>query len=101
LFFIIFFNKLITLVSSIFKDDEIKFNSAIYHSLLSPTKWSEANGIYLGFGKINIFLKLNFDFKLFKIYFLLLINLDFNVHIKPSYMDHVYTDLSIWDVHRT
>ena len=57
------------------KDSETKFYSGIYHSLMSPTKWSEANGVYFGF--------------------------DFKVHTKPDYMNFVYTDLSIWDVHRT
>jgi catalase len=48
--------------------------------------------------KSNILIK-----KELKIFFLKNKNnfLDFNIHIKPDYMDHVYTDLSIWDVHRT
>ena len=41
----------------------------------SPTIWDESNGVYLGF--------------------------DGKVHTKPQYMDHVYTDLSIWDIFRT
>ena len=53
----------------------IKFYSAIVHSLSSPTQWDESNGVYLGF--------------------------DGQVHTKPDYMQHVYTDLSIWDIFRT
>ncbi|CAF3147808.1 unnamed protein product [Rotaria socialis] len=53
----------------------IKFNSAIVHSLSSPTQWDESNGVYLGF--------------------------DGQIHTKPDSMEHFYTDLSIWDVHRT
>ena len=41
----------------------------------SPTIWDESNGVYLGF--------------------------DNKVHTKPDYMDHIYTDLSIWDIFRT
>ena len=37
-------------VSGKYKEDKIKFYSALYHSMLSPTKWSEANGTYIGFG---------------------------------------------------
>lgn len=57
------------------KDAEMKFNSLLVHSLSSPTIWDETNGIYLGF--------------------------DGQIHTKPDYMEHIYTDLSIWDVHRT
>ncbi|CAF3663915.1 unnamed protein product [Adineta steineri] len=57
------------------RDAEIKFNTAIVHSLSSPTIWDESNGVYLGY--------------------------DGKVHTKPDYMQHVYTDLSIWDIHRT
>lgn len=53
----------------------IKFYSSLVHSLSSPTQWDESNGVYLGF--------------------------DGQVHTKPDYMDHVYTDLSIWDIFRT
>ncbi|CAF0869864.1 unnamed protein product [Didymodactylos carnosus] len=56
-------------------DEIIKFNTALYHSLMSPTIWSEANGIYLGW--------------------------DGQIKVKPDHMDHVYTDMSIWDVFRT
>ncbi|CAF1412818.1 unnamed protein product [Adineta steineri] len=54
---------------------EIKFNTAIVHSLSSPTQWDESNGVYLG--------------------------VDGQVHTKPDYMEHIYTDLSIWDIFRT
>ncbi|CAF3303526.1 unnamed protein product [Rotaria socialis] len=57
------------------REAEIKFNSALVHSLSSPTQWDESNGAYLGF--------------------------DGQIHTKPDYMQHVYTDLSIWDVFRT
>ncbi|CAF3805447.1 unnamed protein product [Rotaria magnacalcarata] len=57
------------------REAEIKFNSALVHSLSSPTQWDESNGVYLGF--------------------------DGQIHTKPDYMQHVYTDLSIWDVFRT
>ncbi|CAM4787606.1 unnamed protein product [Rotaria magnacalcarata] len=51
------------------------FYTAVIHSMMSPTIWDESNGVYLGF--------------------------DNQTHTKPDYMDHVYTDLSIWDVFRT
>ncbi|CAF3505923.1 unnamed protein product [Rotaria sp. Silwood1] len=57
------------------REAEIKFNTALVHSLSSPTQWDESNGVYLGF--------------------------DGQIHIKPDYMQHVYTDLSIWDIFRT
>ncbi|CAF4361197.1 unnamed protein product, partial [Adineta steineri] len=44
---------------------EIKFNTAIVHSLSSPTQWDESNGVYLG--------------------------VDGQVHTKPDYMEHIYT----------
>ncbi|CAF1476531.1 unnamed protein product [Rotaria magnacalcarata] len=56
-------------------DAEIMFYTAVIHSMMSPTIWDESNGVYLGF--------------------------DNQTHTKPDYMDHVYTDLSIWDVFRT
>ncbi|CAF2134616.1 unnamed protein product [Rotaria magnacalcarata] len=56
-------------------ESEIKFNTALVHSMSSPTIWDESNGVYLGF--------------------------DGKIHTKPDYMDHVYTDLSIWDIFRT
>ena len=43
--------------------------------MCSPTIWDESNGVYLGY--------------------------DQKIHTKPDFMEHVYTDLSIWDVHRT
>ena len=57
------------------RDGEIKFYTAIVHSMSSPTIWDESNGVYLGF--------------------------DNKIHIKPNYMEHIYTDLSIWDIFRT
>ena len=56
-------------------DAEVKFYSNLVHSLSSPTIWDESNGVYLGY--------------------------DNKIHTKPDYMQHIYTDLSIWDVHRT
>ncbi|CAF0764417.1 unnamed protein product [Adineta ricciae] len=56
-------------------DAEVKFNTALVHSLSSPTQWDESNGVYLGF--------------------------DGQIRTKPDYMQHIYTDLSIWDVFRT
>ena len=57
------------------RDAEIMFNTAVVHSLSSPTQWDESNGVYLGF--------------------------DGQVHTLPEYMQHFYTDLSIWDIFRT
>ncbi len=54
---------------------EIIFNSAIAHSLSSPTQWDESTGVYLG--------------------------VDGQVHTKSDYMEHIYTDLSIWNICRT
>ncbi len=51
------------------------FNTALVHSSSSPTQWDESNGVYLGF--------------------------DGQIHTLPDYMQHFYTDLSIWDVFRT
>jgi predicted alpha-1,2-mannosidase len=56
-------------------DAEIIFNTALVHSLSSPSQWDESNGVYLGF--------------------------DNQVHTLPDYMQHFYTDLSIWDVFQT
>jgi predicted alpha-1,2-mannosidase len=57
------------------RDAEMIFNTAIVHSLSSPTQWDESNGVYLGFDK--------------------------QIHTLPEYMQHFYTDLSIWDIFRT
>ena len=57
------------------RDAEIMFNTAVFHSLSSPTQWDESNGVYLGF--------------------------DRQIHTLPEYMQHFYTDLSIWDIFRT
>ena len=57
------------------RDAEIMFNTAVFHSLSSPTQWDESNGVYLGF--------------------------DGQIHTLPDYMQHFYTDLSIWDIFRT
>ncbi len=60
-------------------NDEVqtKVDTAIYRTLLTPTIFEDANGEYLSFKN------------------------DGSKLIKPSYMKHVYTDMSIWDVHRT
>ena len=57
------------------RDAEVIFNTAIIHSLSSPTQWDESNRVYLGF--------------------------DRQVHQLPDFMQHFYTDLSIWDIFRT
>lgn len=56
---------------------QTKVDTAIYRTLLTPTIFEDANGEYLSFKN------------------------DGSKLIKPSYMKHVYTDMSIWDVHRT
>lgn len=56
-------------------DDKKKYYTSLYNSLRSPTQWDEVDGVYLGF--------------------------DGKVRKVPAHMSHVYTDLSIWDVHRT
>jgi putative alpha-1,2-mannosidase len=57
------------------EDDKKIFYTAYYHTLTSPTIWTEADGKYMGF--------------------------DHTVRDTPSHMKNVYTDLSIWDTHRS
>eukprot|EP00026_Physarum_polycephalum_P007181 Phypoly_transcript_07238.p1 GENE.Phypoly_transcript_07238~~Phypoly_transcript_07238.p1 ORF type:complete len:536 (+),score=94.37 Phypoly_transcript_07238:231-1610(+) len=57
------------------KENLVKFYTALYHSFLAPTIFSENGGNYLGFDK--------------------------NVHQVVSGQSNYYTDMSIWDVHRT
>jgi len=56
-------------------DDLVKFYTALYRTLSSPTIFNEAGGHYLGFDK--------------------------QLHTLPNNMQNYYTDMSIWDVHRT
>ncbi|EGD79581.1 hypothetical protein PTSG_10430 [Salpingoeca rosetta] len=51
-----------------------QFYTALYHSFMAPTRWSEAGGVYLG--------------------------MDGRVRTSPP-AAHRYTDMSIWDIHRT
>jgi predicted alpha-1,2-mannosidase len=53
--------------------DQRKFATAMYHSMLAPTQFSEANGMYMGFGK----------------------------KVEQKLAGKYYSDLSIWDVMRT
>jgi predicted alpha-1,2-mannosidase len=53
----------------------VKFYTALYHALLAPTMFDEVGGVYLGFDK--------------------------KVHTLDANQRHFYTDMSIWDVHRT
>jgi len=55
-------------------DNLIKFYTSLYHSFMAPTIFSE-NGYYFGFDK--------------------------KVHPLLNGMKNYYTDMSIWDVHRT
>jgi predicted alpha-1,2-mannosidase len=55
--------------------DVDKFYTALYHAFMAPTIFDEAGGVYLGF--------------------------DNKVHQLGSDQKHYYTDMSIWDVHRT
>src|SRR5690349_14380919 len=57
------------------EENKVKFFSAFYRTLLAPTIFSEAGGNYLGF--------------------------DNKVHQLITNQSHYYTDMSIWDVHRT
>ncbi|EDQ85421.1 uncharacterized protein MONBRDRAFT_29317 [Monosiga brevicollis MX1] len=52
-----------------------KFYTAIYHSFQAPTQWSEEGGYYLG--------------------------MDNQLHQLPAGMGAMYTDMSIWDTHRS
>jgi predicted alpha-1,2-mannosidase len=68
----------ITIQSTTAPADEMsKFYTALYHTLAAPTLFSESGGVYLGFdSKVH------------------------NVAEKPGQTNY-YTDMSIWDVHRT
>lgn len=55
--------------------DVDKFYTALYHAFMAPTIFDETGGVYLGF--------------------------DNKVHQLGSDQKHYYTDMSIWDVHRT
>jgi putative alpha-1,2-mannosidase len=52
----------------------VKFYTAAYHAFLAPTTFNDVNGQYLGF--------------------------DSQVHVMPAGRSW-YSDMSIWDVHRT
>ncbi|KAH3743641.1 alpha1,2-mannosidase subfamily protein [Pelomyxa schiedti] len=55
--------------------NKVKFYTALYHTLLAPTTFSELGGYYMGF--------------------------DMQVHSLPSSQDRYLSDLSIWDTFRT
>eukprot|EP01119_Soliformovum_irregulare_P012554 TRINITY_DN3269_c0_g2_i4.p1 TRINITY_DN3269_c0_g2~~TRINITY_DN3269_c0_g2_i4.p1 ORF type:complete len:741 (+),score=200.96 TRINITY_DN3269_c0_g2_i4:19-2241(+) len=57
------------------RDQKIKFYTALYHTLLAPTTFSETGGIYRGF--------------------------DLQLHKLSQDSKGYYSDMSIWDVHRT
>eukprot|EP01113_Clastostelium_recurvatum_P026084 TRINITY_DN3130_c0_g1_i1.p1 TRINITY_DN3130_c0_g1~~TRINITY_DN3130_c0_g1_i1.p1 ORF type:complete len:774 (-),score=142.72 TRINITY_DN3130_c0_g1_i1:74-2395(-) len=61
--------------SSNANDDLIKFYTALYHANMAPTTFSEYGGVYLGF--------------------------DNQVHKLTNGSLGYYTDMSIWDVHRS
>lgn len=63
------------------EDQKVQFYTGLYHSLLAPTTFSDANGEYLGFD--NNTHKLSSD--------------AINGRVQQAF----YTDMSIWDVHRT
>ena len=58
-------------------DDKTKFDTALYRTLLSPTLFNDANRQYMSFAN------------------------DGSVSVVPEDMKAVYTDMSLWDVHRT
>eukprot|EP01125_Pyxidicula_operculata_P000675 TRINITY_DN10657_c0_g1_i1.p1 TRINITY_DN10657_c0_g1~~TRINITY_DN10657_c0_g1_i1.p1 ORF type:complete len:753 (+),score=147.90 TRINITY_DN10657_c0_g1_i1:14-2272(+) len=55
-------------------EDNVKFYTALYRTMSSPTQYNEAGGFYKGF--------------------------DNSIHKTPAGQNY-YTDMSIWDVHRT
>lgn len=66
--------------SSATHDDLVQFYSAMYRTHLAPTMFDEYNSqtgqnVYRGFDK--------------------------NVHVSPYWISHYYSDMSIWDTHRT
>ena len=79
-------------------DDKIQFFTALYHTLLAPTTYSDANGDYLGFDSrvhnINTFYSENSE-KLVDIYGRS--KKETLSAVPPAFM----SDMSIWDVHRT
>jgi predicted alpha-1,2-mannosidase len=62
-------------ITSTNRDNLVKFYSAYYHAILTPTIFSDPNGQYLGF--------------------------DNKIHTLTNDQDAWYSDMSIWDVHRT
>lgn len=64
-------------ISAISEDYQTKIDTAIYRTLLSPTLFSDFNGQYPSF------------------------SLKGTILTKPIDMKGVYTDMSLWDVHRT
>jgi predicted alpha-1,2-mannosidase len=58
-------------------DDQTKFDTALYRTFLSPTLFNDVNGEYLSFKN------------------------DGSVNLVPDNMRAVYTDMSLWDVHRS
>eukprot|EP01116_Phalansterium_solitarium_P000545 TRINITY_DN10357_c0_g1_i2.p1 TRINITY_DN10357_c0_g1~~TRINITY_DN10357_c0_g1_i2.p1 ORF type:complete len:745 (+),score=258.54 TRINITY_DN10357_c0_g1_i2:75-2309(+) len=67
--------SLIEINTNASRTDLVKFYTAFYHTLLAPTTFSEVGGIYLGF--------------------------DNQVHTLNASQPTYYTDMSIWDVHRS
>jgi predicted alpha-1,2-mannosidase len=57
------------------RDNLVKFYTAYYHAILTPTLFSDPNGLYLGF--------------------------DNKIHTLNQNQNGFYSDMSIWDVHRT
>lgn len=82
------------------EDNLVKFYTALYHSLLAPTIFSEVGGSYLGFDRkvhqVVKGIKLNSIYAKIFLLFESLINLFSGVG-----QSNYYTDMSIWDVHRT
>ena len=56
------------------EDDLVQFYTALYHAFQPPTTWTEAGGVYMGMDNVP--------------------------HVAPQGTVR-YTDLSIWDIHRT
>ena len=64
-------------ITAISKEYQTKIDTAIYRTFLSPTLFSDFNGEYPSF------------------------SLNGSVMTKPKDMNGVYTDMSLWDVHRS
>lgn len=79
-------------------DDKIQFFTALYHTMLAPTTYSDVNGDYLGFDhtihNINKFYANNAE-KLVDIYGRS--RKETSSAVPPAFL----SDMSIWDVHRT